>query len=243
MCDLEHPHAAIPFGYLVDTPEIRALIAETRRLTAAIAEPAARVDALKPAFARLLAADGWLPLEYASPDFNSGMGNGIGQYAIYRAEDGSLTLFSLVIPAAGETPVHDHLAWGLIGVYRGRQLETVYRRLDDGQDETKAVLEVSRTHTMDTGEFYTLLPPTDDIHYVKTVSTEPSVSIHLLANDTACVWRHRFEPSTGEVKAFRSGYSNAPCPSDSAAPGGPAPVPSTGPPEKIPPARPSGSRA
>jgi hypothetical protein len=26
------------------------------------------------------------------------------------------------------------------------------------------------------------------------------------------VWRHRFEPLTGDVKAFRSGYSNAPCP-------------------------------
>jgi hypothetical protein len=46
----------------------------------------------------------------------------------------------------------------------------------------------------------------------------PSVSIHLLANDTACVWRHRFEPSTGEVKAFRSGYSNAPCPEVEGAP-------------------------
>ena len=42
----------------------------------------------------------------------------------------------------------------------------------------------------------------------------PSVSIHLLANDTACVWRHRFEPATGAVTAFRSGYSNAPCPPD-----------------------------
>jgi 3-mercaptopropionate dioxygenase len=123
-----------------------------------------------------------------------------------------LTLFSLVIPAGAETPVHDHLAWGLVGVYRGRQDETIYRRLDDGRDETKALLEISRTHTMDTGEFYSLLPPLDDIHYVKTVSDEPSVSIHLLANDTACIWRHRFEPSTGEVKAFRSGYSNAPCP-------------------------------
>jgi hypothetical protein len=50
------------------------------------------------------------------------------------------------------------------------------------------------------GEFYSLLPPVDDIHYVRTLSDEPSVSIHLLANDTACVWRHRFEPSTGEVK-------------------------------------------
>src|SRR4029453_18096422 len=182
MCDLEHPHGASAFGYLVDTPEIRALIAETRRLTADIADPAARVEALKPAFAKLLATGAWFPPEYASPDFNSGMGSGIGQYALYRAEDGSLTLFSLVIPAGSETPVHDHLAWGLVGVYRGRQHETVYRRLDDGRDGTRAVLEVSRTQVMDSGQFYSLLPPLDDIHYVKTLSPEPSVSIHLLAN-------------------------------------------------------------
>jgi hypothetical protein len=47
---------------------------------------------------------------------------------------------------------------------------------------------------------------------VETVSDIPSISIHLLANDTACVWRHRFEPEQGRVTAFRSGYSNAPCP-------------------------------
>ena len=217
MCDFgqHHPHAT--HGFLVDVPEIRALIDETRRLTREIADPAARVEALKPAFATLLSAEGWLPTEYESPDVSSGMGSGIGQYALYRAEDGSLTLFSLVIPAGAETPVHDHLAWGLIGVYRGRQHETVYRRLDDGADDAKAALEVSRAQMMETGEFYALLPPSDDIHYVKTVSDVPSVSIHLLANDTACVWRHRFEPETGAVKAFRSGYSNAPCPPDVAA--------------------------
>jgi hypothetical protein len=38
-----------------------------------------------------------------------------------------------------------------------------------------------------------------------------AVPIHLLANDTACVWRHRFEPATGIVTPFRSGYANAPC--------------------------------
>jgi len=217
MCDLKHhPHHA--FGYLVDAPVIRVLIDETRRLTASIPDTPTRVEALKPAFSALLASDGWLPEEYAAPDYSSGMGGGIGQYALYRAEDGSLTLFSLVIPAGAETPVHDHLAWGLIGVYRGRQRETVYRRLDDGRDEARADLEVSRTSEMVEGEFYSLLPPVDDIHYVRTLSDVPSVSIHLLANDTACVWRHRFEPSTGEVKAFRSGYSNAPCPEVEGAP-------------------------
>ena len=34
----------------------------------------------------------------------------------------------------------------------------------------------------------------------------------LLANDTACIWRHRFEPGSGVVTPFRSGYANAPCP-------------------------------
>jgi 3-mercaptopropionate dioxygenase len=222
MCDFgrhEHDHhhddvdgARPHFGFLVDVPEIRDLIAETRRLTTDIADTAARVEALKPAFSKLLAADGWLPEEYASPDLKSGMGGGIGQYALYRADD--LCLFSLVIPSGAETPVHDHLAWGLIGVYRGRQDETVYRRLDDGRDEARAELEVAKRQTMETGQFYALLPPRDDIHFVKTVSEVPSISIHLLANDTACVWRHRYDPAAGTVKGFRSGYSNAPCPED-----------------------------
>jgi predicted metal-dependent enzyme (double-stranded beta helix superfamily) len=214
MCDLgQHQHDAA-FGYLVDTPEIRALVGETRRQISALPDTAARLEALKPAFAALLAADGWLPDAYASPDTKSGMGGGIGQYALYRAEDGSLTLFSLVVPAGAETPVHDHLAWGLIGVYRGRQFETVYRRMDDGADAARAELQVARTQTMDTGEFYSLQPPRDDIHFVRTVSDVASVSIHLLANDTGCVWRHRFEPDAGTVRAFRSSYSNAPCPPD-----------------------------
>jgi len=66
------------------------------------------------------------------------------------------------------------------------------------------------------GEFYTLLPPVGDIHYVKTVSEAPSVSIHLLANDTACVWRHKYDPLAGTVTPFRSGYSNVKCPPETA---------------------------
>ena len=212
MCDLGHDHKH--FGFLVDTPEIRALIEETGRVTAAIRDDAARVEALRPAFAALLAADGWLPEACAQPDASSRMGGGIGQYALYRAEDGSLCLFSLVVPAGAATPVHDHLAWGLVGVYRGRQDETVYRRLDDGSDPSRAQLEIAKRQQLGRGEFYTLLPPADDIHYVTTISDTPSISIHLLANDTACVWRHRFDPEHGVVTPFRSGYANAPCPPD-----------------------------
>jgi predicted metal-dependent enzyme (double-stranded beta helix superfamily) len=211
MCDLGHDHPHQHFGFLVETPEIRELIAETERLRRDIADDAQRVERLRPAFATLLAADGWLPEEYARPDFTSRMGGGIGQYALYRAEDGSLCLFALVVPSGSRTPVHDHLAWGLVGIYRGRQDETIYERLDDGGDSGRAELRVKTRQTLGEGEFYALLPPLDDIHYVEAVSDTPSISIHLLANDTACVWRHKFEPETGAVTAFRSGYSNAPC--------------------------------
>jgi 3-mercaptopropionate dioxygenase len=211
MCNLDH-HAHDAYGFLVDTPEIHALIDETQRLRAAIPDDADRVDALRPAFARLLAAEGWLPESCARPDEASRMGGGIGQYALYRAADGSLCLFSLVVPVGAATPVHDHLAWGLVGIYRGRQDETVYSRLDDGRDPARATLAIAKRQQLGRGEFYALLPPTDDIHYVRTISDTPSISIHLLANDTACVWRHRFDPGTGIVTPFRSGYANAPCP-------------------------------
>ena len=56
-----------------------------------------------------------------------------------------------------------------------------------------------------------LLPPRDDIHRVRTTSPETSVSIHLLTNDTGCVWRHAYDPESGERTPFRSGYVNVDC--------------------------------
>jgi predicted metal-dependent enzyme (double-stranded beta helix superfamily) len=212
MCDTGHAHDHHAFGFLVDAPEVRALVDEARRQMSGSSAVPERVEALKSAFGRLLAADGWLPASFAAPDEASRMGEGIGQYALYRAEDGSLCLFSLVVPAGVSTPVHDHLAWGVVGVYRGEQHETVYRRLDDGSDPSRAQLAIAKEQPLKAGDLYALIPPTDDIHYVKTVSETASISIHLLANDTACVWRHKFDPDSGIVTPFRSGYANAPCP-------------------------------
>src|SRR5262249_53125531 len=169
MCDMGHTHHHEngQFGFLVDAPQVRALIDETQRQMQRDADEVERIEAIKPAFAALLASDGWLPEPFAQADTTSRMGAGIGQYALYRAEDGSLCLFSLVVPADAATPVHDHLAWGLVGVYRGRQHETVYRRLDDGSDSARADLEVEREQSLEAGDFYALIPPTDDIPHCR----------------------------------------------------------------------------
>jgi len=111
------------------------------------------------------------------------------------------------VPSESETPVHDHLAWGLVGLYRGTQDEEIFAR--EGQE-----LRLTERRALAPGDFYALLPPRDDIHRVRTTSAETSVSIHLLTNDTGCVWRHSFDPDSGEEHPFRSGYVNVPCEDD-----------------------------
>lgn len=197
--------------FFLDTPAIRAFIADARRALAERSDVSAGLDALRPRFATLLADQTWLPDEFAAPYEQSGMGGGIATWLLFRAADRSLSLFSLVVPSGSETPIHDHLAWGLVGLYRGEQAETVYRRTDDGSDEQHAVLQVAQVNVLRPGDFYALLPPDGDIHAVRTTSEEASISIHLLANDTGCVVRHVFDPAHDHVRAFRSGYSNIPC--------------------------------
>lgn len=201
--------------FLLDTQQVREFIASVRAEIHASASPADAIASLKPAFGRLLAGPDWLPEEYLSPAPESGMGSGIGQYLLFRSgkgEDGDLALFSLVVPAGSATPVHDHLSWGLIGLYRGEQHETVYSRTSEGipvGDHEKLTVKLERA--VNVGDFYPLLPPENDIHRVATTSREPSVSIHLLAGDTGCIWRHTYDLKTKEVKPFRSGYVNREC--------------------------------
>ena len=189
---------------VLDTPVVRGFVGGVQAEIAAASSPDEACDRIRPRFAELLADPHWLPDEYRADAPASGMGGGIGQWLLYRAGDGSLSLFSLVIPPDAETPVHDHLAWGLVGLYRGTQNEEIYARRNGG-------LELVERRALEPGDFYALIPPTDDIHRVSTTSAETSVSIHLLTNDTGCVWRHAYEPESGEAKPFRSGYVNAAC--------------------------------
>jgi predicted metal-dependent enzyme (double-stranded beta helix superfamily) len=198
--------------FYVDTPGLRAFVEVVRATVAAHPDDVpSRLEALRPRFAGLLADQSWLPEEFAAGNPKSGMGGGIGQWLLFRSADRSISLFSLVVPSGSATPVHDHLAWGLVGLYRGEQEEVVYHRADDGSLAEHAHLDVVEKRTLRTGDFYPLLPPEGDIHAVKTTSDVVSVSIHLLGNDAGCVWRHAFDPENDRVRSFRSGYSNVAC--------------------------------
>jgi predicted metal-dependent enzyme (double-stranded beta helix superfamily) len=208
MCDFHHPPEGLdPLPedeYALDTARVRGFIAGVREQIGRADGAPRACELIGPLFAELLTDPDWLPAEFQEAAPNSGMGGGIGQWLVFRAADRSLSLFSLVVPAGSMTPVHDHLAWGLVGIYRGNQDEEFYR---PGAQR----LELVRRRPLDPGDYYALLPPRDDVHRVRTTSEQTSVSIHLLANDTGCVWRHTYDERTGATSPFRSGYVNADC--------------------------------
>ena len=154
MCDLHGEHGPLPpldaDEFRLDTARVRGFVADVRERIAQSTSPPHACELIRPLFAELLADRGWLPRAYREPAVGSGMGGGIGQWLVFRAADRSLALFSLVVPPGAMTPVHDHLAWGLVGVYRGVQDEEFYRP-GDGK------LALVRRRPVNPGDFYTLL--------------------------------------------------------------------------------------
>ena len=196
--------------FVLDAPRLRAFIGEVDAIRRDATDPRAAIAAIRPRFADLLADPAWLPPRFQEPAATGGMGQGIGTWLLYRAADGGLAFSSLVVPPGAQTPVHDHLAWGLVGLYRGAQDEEVFARRDAGATDGVAALDLVERRALTPGDFYELLPE-NDIHRVRTTSDVTSVSLHLLGNDNGCVWRHRFDPATDRVEPFRSGYVNVDC--------------------------------
>lgn len=192
---------------LIKSPIFEQFVSDVIQIAHEEVDRARAIQRIEPLFARLLTDKTFVPEEYKQVV----PGKMMAQYALYRAEDRSLSIMAMVVPPGSTTPVHDHLAWGLVGVYQGIQKETVYRRLDDRSIPDYAELEEVSTRILNPGDITTLLPPEGDIHRIETVSADASISIHVLGNDIGCEIRHAYDPEHKAARAFRSGYENVPC--------------------------------
>ncbi len=134
-------------------------------------------------------------------------------YLVNRPPDRSFSVISMVWGAGQRFPIHDHLSWGLIGVYQNRITEERYERLDRGSTEGHA--EIRETGTTDFQEGQILEEGLvydehrrNDIHRILNQTGRPSVSIHILASDLGMKQRHQYDPTTKSVRRFLSGYDD-----------------------------------
>lgn len=121
----------------------------------------------------------------------------------YLHQAPNLSVRAVVFPEGKPTPVHDHLTWGMVGVYEGAEREEKFDRRDDGSRPGYADLQKVSETVYQPGEVTTFYPP-NDIHTVMAVSSTKSVSVHVYGEDMEALDRHQFDLATGEVKPFKT---------------------------------------
>src|SRR5688572_14844796 len=136
-----------------------------------IDDPAAIAERLRP----LLAADGWL-----DPEHQQGSTDGYRQHLLYVSPTRRLSVVALVWLPGQHTPIHDHVSWCVVGVYRGVERETHYELVEDRRGSR---LQPAGTFDALPGHVEALVPPAVNIHEVAAVGTGKTVSIHVYGAD------------------------------------------------------------
>jgi 3-mercaptopropionate dioxygenase len=119
----------------------------------------------------LFAQDDWLPPEHqrADPDAYC-------QHILHVSPCRRLSVVALVWLPGQKTPIHDHVSWCVVGVYRGIERETHYRLVDG---RAKPVAEF----TAGPGHVEALVPPAENIHEVTAAGNGKTISIHIYGAD------------------------------------------------------------
>ncbi|HEV8679675.1 MAG TPA: cysteine dioxygenase [Stellaceae bacterium] len=146
----------------------------------------------------LVAADDWLPPEFAEPDPAQ-----YRQYLLYCDPLERFSVVSFVWGPGQKTPVHDHTVWGLIGMLRGAEISRNYAIDASGR------LTAAGDERLVPGAVTAVSPQIGDIHSVENaLADRPSISIHAYGANIGAVARHVFMPESGAAKPFVSGYTN-----------------------------------
>ena len=156
---------------------------------------------LKPLMERLITTPGSIPHEAFVSRADKFANN-----LLYRPEDRIFSIMGGNWLPGQTTPIHDHLTWAVVGVCEGEERESIYRRIDDGTDPNTAKLQLVSERINKKGHVTVL--GNAGIHRIDNVSISPSLSIHMYGVDIGTAERHSYDPVTGEVSKFVSGYCN-----------------------------------
>ena len=156
---------------------LRAFVEDCESVVAKVAGPADRVTAIAPLMQTLAAnADGFLSREHfrSEPDHYA-------RNAIHIAPGGDLSLFALVWLPGQWTPVHDHGAWGVVGIVRGVLEERSYMSASgDITADSGIRLKRGGVILLNPGSVSSFVPNPDHIHMTGVPKERQScVSLHL----------------------------------------------------------------
>jgi 3-mercaptopropionate dioxygenase len=156
---------------------------------------------LKPALEKLVGSPGSVPTEAFTPRKDR-----FAMNLLQMPDDEAYSIIGGVWHPGQTTPIHDHLTWALIGVYEGEEREALFRRLDDGSNPKIAKIQQVSERVNKKGHVTVL--GHSGIHRVDNISLKPTTSVHIYGRDIGNAERHSYDPVTGEIGRFVSGYCN-----------------------------------
>lgn len=121
-----------------------------------------------------LAEPGLIP-----PQYRVGHPDRYRQHVVHAEEDGSLSVVVLVWEPGQSTPIHDHVAWCVAGVYQGAESEQRYALR--GAGDTVHLVPVGEVVNA-AGTAVGFAPP-GDIHRVTNSGESSVISIHVYGAD------------------------------------------------------------
>jgi len=156
---------------------------------------------LKPVLERLMGSPASVPAKAFTPRKDR-----FAMNLLQMPEDEAYSIIGGVWYPGQTTPIHDHLTWALIGVYEGEEREALFRRTDDGSNQKLAKIHLVSESVHKKGHVTVL--GHSGIHRVDNISLKPTTSVHVYGRDIGNAERHSYDPVTGEIGRFVSGYCN-----------------------------------
>ena len=96
-----------------------------------------------------------------------------------------LTVQRIIWPGGSASPPHDHRMWAVVGVYAGREVNTLFDRRD-------RVISANREVPIDAGSVLTL--PADAVHAVRNPDRQWTAGLHVYGGDIIDVERSAWLP-------------------------------------------------
>lgn len=108
-------------------------------------------------------------------EFRVGDADRYRQHIVHSEHDGSFSVVVLVWMPGQQTPIHDHIAWCVAGVYEGAETETRYQI--EGEGPTLRLVP-GQVVNNPAGVAVGFAPP-GDIHMVRNTLDQPVIAIHV----------------------------------------------------------------
>ena len=179
------------------TYTLQAFVADLRRITGEETDPEVITSAVLPLLQQLAVSQEIREREWKEPDPEQGFGFEL----LHEEPDHTLVVALLTWLPGRITPPHDHGTWGVIVGIEGEEINTFWRRVDDGSQEGYVVIEKESEVQLLPGTSLVLMPRS--IHSIENRGDRINVSLHTYGIHTNHTDRSQFDPENHIASSWK----------------------------------------